>query len=229
MPRVILLLTALVSASGPTSAAQEPLSNVIVVHGDATVRRAPDLAVVTVAVETRAKSPRDAQRQNAEAMTAIVKRLTDAGLGRDDLRTIGVRLDQEFDNANGRRIARGFVARNTLEARLAEVGRAGEIADAAVQAGATAIDAIRFELRDRSAAEREALRLAVADARARADAAASGAGRSVDRIIRIDDQGVAELPRPLMRTMASQVEPMTVAEPGLIEIRAGVTLTVSMK
>jgi len=33
----------------------------------------------------------------------------------------------------------------------------------------------------------------------------------------------------MMRTMASQIEPMTVAEPGLFDIRAGVTLTVSMK
>lgn len=214
------------------AAAQENLSNlsnVIIVHGDATIRRVPDVALVTVAVETRAKSPRDAQRQNADAMSAVVKRLTDAGLAREDLRTVGVRLDQEFDTTNGRRTPRGFVARNTLEARVGEVSRAGEVADAAVQAGATAIDGIRFELKDRSAAEREALRLAVADARARADAAASGAGRAVDQIVKIEDQGAGELPRPMMRTMVSQVEAMTIAEPGLIDVRANVTLTVSMK
>ena len=35
--------------------------------------------------------------------------------------------------------------------------------------------------------ERDALRHAVEDARARADALAAGAGRTVDRVIRIDD------------------------------------------
>ena len=65
--------------------------------------------------------------------------------------------------------------------------RAGEIADAVVQGGATALEGIRFDSKDRAAAERDALRLAVADARARADAAAAGAGGSVDRILKIED------------------------------------------
>jgi uncharacterized protein YggE len=215
-----------------TAQPPDSASNVIIVRGDAIVRRAPDVAVVTVAVETRAKSPRDAQRQNADAMSAVVKRAADSGIPRDALRTVGVRLDQEFDTVNNRRTPRDFVARNTLEITVADVSRAGEIADGAVQAGATAIDGIRFELKDRAAAQREALRLAVADARGRAEAAASGAGRSVDRILKVEEEGVDTAPpRPLMRTMATTAEMtfVTTAEPGLIEVRAGVTLTVAMR
>ena len=54
---------------------QEP---VVVTVGEATVRRPSDRALVTISVETRAKSPRDAQRQNAEAMTAVQQRLSQA-------------------------------------------------------------------------------------------------------------------------------------------------------
>ena len=67
--------------------------------------------------------------------------------------------------------------------------------DAVVQAGATSIGGVRFDLKDRAGAEREALRLAVADARARAEAAAAGAGRTIDRVLRIDDTR-RETPRP---------------------------------
>jgi len=229
----MLCVIALALACAAPAAAQtpEPLPNVVVVRGSATVKRPPDQAIVTVAVETRARSPRDAQRLNADGMAAVVKRVTDMGTARDALRTIGVRLDQEFDTANGRRTPKGFVARNTLEITLSDVARAGEIADAAVQAGATAIDGIQFDLKDRAAAEREALRLAVADARARAEAAAAGAGRAVDRIVKIEDEGVAAAPpRPMMR-MATMAESVTVttAEPGLIQVSAGVTLTASMR
>ena len=64
----------------------------------------------------------------------------------------------------------------------------GEILDLAVGSGATSVSGVRFDLKDRAAAEREALKRAVADARARADAAAAGAGVKVDRVLRIEEQ-----------------------------------------
>ena len=140
--------------------------------------RAPDRAFVTVTVETRAKAPRDAQRHQRrgdDRRPAAAR--SGAGIPKDAVRTRGYDLQQEFDFANGKRVPREFVARNAIEVRVDEVGRAGELLDVAVQSGATATGGVRFDLRDREGAEREALRLAVADARARAEAAAAGAGR----------------------------------------------------
>ena len=45
--------------------------------------------------------------------------------------------------------------------------------------------------------ERDALRRATADARMRAEAAAAGAGRSIDRIIRIEEAGDRRYPQPM--------------------------------
>jgi uncharacterized protein YggE len=203
----------------------------VITHGEAMVSRAPDVAYLTLAVETRARNPRDAQKQNADAMSSVQKQLADAGIPKGALRTLGVWLEQEFDNQNGRRVARGFVARNTLEVRIEEVARAGELADAVVQGGATSLNGIRFDLKDRGAAEREALRLAVADARQRADAAAAGAGRTVDRVLKIEDSRpeVIGPPRVFALRADAAASPPTAVEPGLIEIRARVALTVSMK
>src|SRR5262245_26402419 len=48
----------------------DPLrTDAIVTTGQAMVKRAPDVAFVTLGVESRAKNPRDAQRQNADEMT----------------------------------------------------------------------------------------------------------------------------------------------------------------
>ncbi|OLD22606.1 MAG: hypothetical protein AUJ01_00015 [Acidobacteria bacterium 13_1_40CM_3_65_5] len=216
-------------------AAQEPAQPqgpVVVTVGEATVRRAPDRAFVTVSVETRSKSPRDAQRLNAEAMTAVQQRLTQARIAKDAIRTTGYDLQQEFDFVQGRRVLREFVARNGIEVRVDDIARTGEMLDAVVQSGATSVSGIRFDLQDRDSVEREALRLAVADARARAEAAASGAGRAIDRVLRIEDSRDTGImpPRPMM-TMARTAESpaQTPVEPGLIEIHARVTLTASMK
>jgi uncharacterized protein YggE len=226
------------SMSAATASAQEPPNPavpsvpLVVVTGEAVVQRAPDRAYINAAVETRSRNPRDAQRQNADLMTAVTQRLLSAGIAKEAIRTLGYSIHQEVDVVNGRRVPREYLARNGVEIRLDAVERTGEVLDLLVQAGANAVGGVRFDLQDRSAAEREALRLAVADARARADAAASGAGRSIDRVLRIDDSLDVMPPRPLMR-MAAMAESVadagTPVEPGTIEIRAQVRLMAAMK
>ncbi|HJZ76544.1 MAG TPA: SIMPL domain-containing protein [Vicinamibacterales bacterium] len=216
----------------PQPAAQETL-NLVVTTGEAVVQRAPDRAFVTIASEARAKASRDAQRLNAEAMAAVQQRLAQAGIARDAIRTLGVDLQQEFDFPQGRRVPREYVARNAIEVRIDDLARVGDVLDAAVQAGATATSNVRFDLRDRSGAEHEALRLAVADARARAEAAVAGAGRSIDRIVKIEDSRESNVivPRPMVAgfAKADATAAPTPVEAGTIEIRARVTLTASMK
>lgn len=212
--------------------AQDASLPVIVTTGEASVRRAPDQALVTVSVETRARQPRDAQRQNAEAMTAVQQKVADIGIPKDAIRTTGYSIQQEFDYANGRRTPRDFAARNGLEIRLDAVERTGEILDAVVQAGATTVSGVRFDLKNRTAVERDVLRHAVEDARARADAMAAGAGRTVDRVVRIED-GVRQpkypSPAPMMMRAAAAEAAPTPIDPGLVEVHAQVTLTVSIK
>ena len=231
MPRMIL--AALVLAATTTAAAQEAL-NVVVTTGEAVVQRAPDRAFVTIGSEARAKTSRDAQRQNADTMSAVRQRLTQAGIATDAVRTIGIDLQQEFDFPQGRRVPREYVSRNTIEVRIDDLAHVGDVLDAAVQAGAASSGGVRFDLRDRSGAEREALRLAVADARARADAAAAGAGRTIDRIVKVEDTRDTPviIPRPMVGVMAraeAAAPTPTPVEAGTIEIRARVTLTASMK
>jgi uncharacterized protein YggE len=216
------------SAPGAPSLGSEPPT--VIASGTAIVTRAPDVAHVSLGIESRAASSRDAQRQNAEKIAAVMKRLTELSIPADARRTTGIRLEQEYDVANGRRTPRDFVARNGLEVRVDDIARAGEVADAAVQAGATSIDGIRFDLKDRTAVEREAIRLAVGDARARAEAAATGAGRTIDRILKIEEGERTPLPRPMIGlTGPMRAEAVTAIEPGLIDVRASVTLTASIK
>lgn len=232
-----LLVTALMGIGASPVAAQDAspsaLVPTVVTNGEATITRAPDQAFVTIAVETRARAPRDAQRQNAEAMSSVQQRIGQSGIPKDAVRTTGYSIQQEFDFANGRRTPRGYVARNGVEVRVDAVERVGDLLDALVEAGATTVTGVRFDLKDRAGAEREALRLAVADARARAEAMASGAGRSIDRVLRIADS-----PQPRFRAMAepvmmqrSAVAPAeaTPIEAGLIEVHAQVELTAVIK
>jgi uncharacterized protein YggE len=234
---IIAVVLGFTGFTAPPAVAQEPSAanlRTIVATGQAIVRRAPDRAFVVAAVESRARSPRDAQAQNAKSMAAVQARILDMGIAKEAVRTTGYTIQQEFDYANGRRIPRGYVARNGVEVRVDGLERLGELLDAVVEAGATNVGGVRFDLRDRAGAEREALRQAVADARARADAAASGAGLTVERVIRIED-GQRNVPRAFPMPMvsglreAAQADATTQVEPGEIEIHAVATVTVSIR
>jgi uncharacterized protein len=208
-----------------------PLQPTVITQGQAIVTARPDRAFVTIAAESRSRNSSEAQKQNAGAMTAVLQKIEQAGVQKDAVRTIGYELRPEFDYANGRQTFRSYLARNTVEVRLDDIDRVGVVIDAAASGGATTITGIRFDVRNRAALERDALRQAVADARARAEAAASGAGATIDRIVRIEEGGPPEPPRPMMRMQATAAaaDVSTPVEPSTIEIQARVTLTASLR
>ncbi len=186
----------------------------------------PDRAWISVTAESRAASPREAQRKNAEAMKPVQDRLRAAGIPDEAMKTTGYDLQPDWDYSNNRRTLRGYVARNTISLRIDSVERVGELLDLVVNAGATSVDNIRFDLKDRDRLEREALRLAVANARARAVAAAAGSGLSFDRILKIEEQGVSSPPPvPMPRAFEAKAADAPPIAAGELEVRARVTVT----
>lgn len=227
----VLLLTLTSAAAAQQSPA--PAEPTAVASGQGVVYAVPDRAWITISAESRAPSPREAQRLNAEAMRPVQDKLRAAGVAADAIRTIAYDVQYEWDFVNNKRVGRGYVARNSIEVRVDSIDRVGELLEIAVGAGATSLGGIRFDLKDQAKLEREALRLAVLDARAKADALAAGAGRTVERILRVEEQGVdvPPIPVPMMRQAAQG--PAAFAEPpiaaGRMEIRARATVTVTLK
>ena len=229
-------ILALVLCASPAFAQQAPPPGppVIVTTGEAVVKRAPDRAWVTIGAESRARTAAEAQRMNTDAMTAVIDRIKASGLPPDAIQTTGYHLQPEFDYANGKQTLRGYVARNQVQVRIDTLAKTGDVIAAAVATGATNVSGVRFDLKDRDAVEREALRLAVQDARGRANHAATGAGVTVDRVIRIEEQrDMPDMPRPMPMNMAMMESRAAQAavplESGEIEVRARVTLTAAIR
>lgn len=225
----LLVLSAPAAAQPPP-----PAPSVIVTTGEGVVKRAPDRAWVSIAAESRARTPQEAQRLNTDAMTAVVDKIKVSGIAPDAIQTTGYSLQPEFDYANGKQSLRGYVARNQVQVRVDALAKTGDVIASAVATGATNVSGVRFDLKDREGVEREALRLAVQDARRRADAAAAGASVRIEGVLRIEEQrgatdGDRPMPMamPMMRAEAGQAA--VPVEAGEIEVRARVTLTVSIR
>ena len=221
-----LVMVSVAEAQAPT-----PPTPSIVTRGEAVVKRAPDQAWVTIASETRATTPAEAQRLAAEAMTAVQAALKRTSLPDDAIRTTGYSLQPDMEYQNGRGRVRGYIARNQIEVRVDALDKLGAVLDAAGSSGATSLAGLRFDIKDRRVAERDALKLAVEDALGRAKAIASGAGASLGPILRIDE--FASEPRPMYQAGVAMMERAAAAptpvSPGELEITAQVTLTVAIR
>jgi uncharacterized protein YggE len=229
---VLVSLFAAAPARAQASAPLTPSEPVVSVSGEGLVQATPDRAWISVSAESRAPSPREAQRRTAELMRPVLEALRGAKIPDEAVRTTGYDLQQEFDFTNGKRVPRGYVARNSIEVRVDDVGRVGELLEAVVNQGATSVSGLRFDVKDQGKLEREAVRRAVTNARLKAEAAASGAGRTLDRLVRIEESGIAQPPTPMPFARAVVADAGGGAPPvsvGQIEVRAHVTVTFSLK
>jgi hypothetical protein len=235
MNRLLAVLLLSLSSAVPALAQDGTLGPATVVTlGEGIVRVAADRAVMTLSSETRGQTAAETQNLGNARMKAIQVAIDGLKLVGGQVTTTGLMLSPNWVFVNNQRTQQGYVGRHTITVRFDEPGRAGEVVAAAIGAGATDMSGIRFDRRDRRTLEQEALKLAVQDARARADALAAGAGRVVDRIVRIAEEGAASSAgSPATFRAGAIAEAVTVTgapiAQGDVEIRARIVLTATVK
>lgn len=224
---VALLLPACARAQRADVDAPEPRT--VTVQATATAEREPDLAIVDAAVETFAEDARTAASRNAEITADVIAALRDAGVAEDRIRTVGYNVQPEYEfertpEGRDRRLV-GYRVTNTVEATVDEPDGTGPVIDAAIDAGADRIARLRFELADRAALRRVAMRRAVARAREDAEAIADAAGLRLGPLLRVTTGATSDgPPRPVMMAAPrAEAAAPTPVEPGRLEVGATVT------
>ncbi len=164
----------------------------ISVAGDGEATAAPDVAYLTLAVQTEARTAREAIDQNSTAMAPVIDALKRLGIPEKNLRTSGINLNPvrgrpRPDDTQPPPIT-GYQATNSLNVTVEPVTRAGEAIDVAVGAGANVAGGVRFSILDDAGLRRQALDAAVRDARSKADAMAAAAGVRVTGVRTMSDE-----------------------------------------
>src|SRR5581483_7481764 len=114
----------------------------VTVSGTATIRSAPDEAVVSLGVRTQAPTAQQALQENASKMTDVMKALLGAGLKQSDIATTNVSLYPNY-NSDGTAVI-SFVAENDIQATVHDMSKVGQIIDLAVASGANVTSGISF-------------------------------------------------------------------------------------
>ena len=195
----------------------------ITVVGSGTARAVPDVADWSFGVQSDEETASAALKAASEATRRIIGALRDEGIAKEDLRTEQVSLYPRTTD-DGRAVI-GYSASSSVHATVRDLGRAGSIVDAAVEAGANQIYGPSLRVSDNRAQYRAAIEAALDDARARAQALAAKAGVTLGGPVAIVESG-GGTPGPVYdRGMAQAGGAEVPIEPGVDEIAATLTVT----
>lgn len=213
--RLVLLAFASTLALAAPALAQDappPAPARVSVTGEGWTSRAPDLALVRLTVLRAAPTAAAALGEANTAMTAVTAAMPAFGVAPRDLQTGGFQISPQYryenrsDGTQAPPTLTGYEVRNTLNVRVRDLTKIGEVLDKAVQLGVNEGGSIDFQVEDNAAASNEARRDAVAKARASAEALADAAGLKLGRVVTLED-GAPNFAPPMpmmdMRAMAA--------------------------
>lgn len=226
-------LTAVTLVAAGQTVESSPTGTRISASAEATVSVKPDQARVSMAVVTEAPTSQEAGARNAKETEKLLAALKQALGNGGEYKTSGYWVNPQYQTGprDNNRITH-YVARNSVEVTIDDLAIVSKVIDAAVKAGANNVSALRFSVKDEEGAKTSALVKATSLARQKTDAMANALGLRVQRVVSVTD---AETPSvmPVMmeaRAMAADTAAVsTPVEPGAVEVRSRVTVTVEAR
>ena len=207
---------------------QERMLRTLTVNGRGVETIPTTITRVELGVEVQGKNANEVQQELARRSSVVVDALRSRNV--ENLQTTGIRLNPVYEYLNNRQELKGYNGVNTVSFRVAP-DRAGQVIDAAVQAGATMINGVSFTASDAAIdqAQQQALRRATQDAQRQADTVFSSLNLTRREIVNIQINGATPPPMPLQAQFARspRESDITPVLPGDQKVEAGVTLTIS--
>ncbi len=237
-PLLALLLAALLPLVFSASAQAFGKPFRFSISGEGVVRAVPDMASISLSVQTRRKNAAEALRANTEAMRRVFNTLKERfRIAEKDMATSGLSITPVYETSRddrGRptgppRLV-GYDVGNRLSVRVRDLDQLGALIDAVVRDGANRLDGIAFGFSNRRALLDEARRKAVEDAMRKAKLYAEAVGFSLGPVVEVREGGAR--PVPVRRVafaarkmvMAEAAAPVPVAR-GEQEVRVQVSIT----
>jgi uncharacterized protein YggE len=183
------------AAQTSAPAANYSPAQIITVVGQGSVRIKPDIAQVSIGIETTAETVSQAVQDNKTQMESIMAALTKAGIAEKDIQTMNYSI--QFDrNSQPVPVPAGtesgaakptYIVSNMVTVTIRDLDKVSTVLDAVVEAGANNIWGVNFSLEDQTAAQADARAKAIEDAQARAEALAQLSGVTLGPVMSVSE------------------------------------------
>ena len=156
-------------------------SNEITVSGAGAINVNPDVAYVSLGVNTKGIDPKAALEENNRLIATVIVAIREKGVAEKDIRTTDFNMYPEYYygyEKEGEQL-RGYTISNTVSVVVRDITAVGDVLGAAANAGANVSGGVQFGLLNNSAAYNEALVLAIENAAGKAEAIAGALGKAI--------------------------------------------------
>lgn len=205
---------------------QNYYKNEMTVNGEGRIMVQPDIAIITVGIQTESKELQEAQMQNAISTKKVIEALYQIGIRQQDIQTVDYNIRQEYDYVDGKQIFRAYVVVTNLSITIRDISQVGRAYQVAVENGANLTGPIQFTVSNPYTYYRKALQMAVLNAENKAKTIA----QPLDLLVKKTPIKIIEerIPGPVVPLYSQKTYETAALEPpisaGQIEIRAAVTV-----
>jgi hypothetical protein len=237
-----LLLT--IAWGGPAKSAYAAESNLsaqgqaaihtISVTGKGEMTITPDVAYVTLGIETKAATAKEAQQANAAKFAKLKQALTKFNIASADVKTVNFYVNPEYNynDKSGPKVT-GYSATHMVQVTYRDLDNLGNLIDAASEAGVNQVSGIRFDTENPEAYETKVLEKAMSNAENKAKAIAAAAKQQIVTVINVVESNADVIPVYANQLFATASEAKnsaaTTIETGQISIKANVTVMYEIK
>ena len=173
-------------ANAQSNGAATDISRQINVSGVGKVYLAPDIAYIYVGVHTQNSEVAAALSENNQQAQQISSTLTGLGIAAEDIQTSAFNVyPQQNYNPDGSQGDITYAVDNTVNVKVRDLQKLGDILNAVVANGANSINGISFDVENRTDAEAQARKLAVQDAQAKAKELADLSGVELGELVSV--------------------------------------------
>lgn len=171
-----------------TGADGKPVNNISVeAVGKVTVK--PDLVTFTATYETKANDLAAVQDNLTKKSASMVKALKDMGVDEKDIQTSSYNLypNYYYEYNTSKQVQDGHAGSVSVNVKVRDIEKAGEIVDAVVNGGATQISSLNFTIDDLTKARSDARKLAAEAAYEKAKELANSSKVEIGSLISITE------------------------------------------
>jgi uncharacterized protein YggE len=209
----------------------------VTVGASGSIKVEPDVAYLSLAVETRGSKATEAQQTNADKFAGVEKTLYEKfAIDKKDVKTTGFNVQPEYNyTEKDGQVLKGYIAVHQIQVTYRKLTEIGKLFDALTASGANRMDGVQFATEKNDQYELDALKKAMSNASAKANVLATSANRQLKGVINIVQGDVSSNPIVYMQEQAKmKMNEMadgasTSVQSGQIEISTKVTVQYEMQ
>jgi len=202
----------------------------ITISGEGKVTAIPDVAQISLGIQTEKKQVADAQKENTEKMNNLIKELKGMDIEAKDIKTSNYNIYPRYDWSSNRQTLIGYQVTQTVLVKIRDLEKVGLVIETAGRIGVNQISSLSFTIDEPEKLRQEAREKALSNAREKAEALAKVAEVKLGKLVSFNESG-GSVDYPVYREYAKVMEDSSAAgvapeiEVGSQDVTINVTVT----